>query len=56
MFKPPYVYGVGAALGGSIGGGLYLARKRGYLGGGGEKEEEMPEGEAEEDEEFDFEF
>ena len=56
MFKPPYVYGVGAVLGGSIGGGLYLARKRGYLGGGGEKEEEMPEGEAEEDEEFDFDF
>jgi len=50
------VYGVGAALGGSIGGGLYLARKRGYLGGKGEEVEETPEGEGEEDEEFDFDF
>jgi len=56
VFKPPYVYGVGAALGGSIGGGLYLARKRGYLGGRGKEAEEIPEGEAEEDEEFDFDF
>jgi hypothetical protein len=56
MFKPPYVYGVGAALGGTIGGGLYLARKRGYLGGKGEEVEEPPEGEEEEDEEFDFDF
>jgi len=54
MFKPPYVYGVGAALGGSIGGGLYLARKRGYLGGKGKEAEETPEDEGEEDEEFDF--
>ena len=56
MFKPPYVYGIGAALGGSIGGGLYLARKRGYLGGKGEEVEEAPEGEGEEDEDFDFDF
>jgi len=56
MFKPPYVYGVGAALGGSIGGGLYLARKRGYLGGKGKEVEEVPEGEGEEDEDFDFDF
>jgi hypothetical protein len=56
MFKPPYVYGVGAALGGSLGSGLYLARKRGYLGGKGKEVEEMPEGEGEEDEEFDFDF
>ena len=50
------MYGVGAALGGSIGGGLYLARKRGYLGGKGQEVEEAPAGEGEEDEDFDFDF
>lgn len=56
MFKPPYVYGVGASLGGTIGGGLYLARKRGYIGGKKGEAEEAPEEEGEEEEDFDFDF
>lgn len=56
LFKPPYVYGVGAVLGGSVGGGLYLGWKRGYLGGRDEEAEEVTEGEGDEDEEFDFDF
>jgi hypothetical protein len=52
--KPPYVYGLGAALGGSIGGGLYLARKKGLIFK--KKEAEPAPDEKAEDEDFDFEL
>jgi hypothetical protein len=52
--KPPYVYGLGAVLGGSIGGGLYLARKKGLIFK--KKEAEPAPDEKAEDEDFDFEL
>ena len=54
--KPPYVYGVGALSGGTIGGALYLARKKGLFRRSGEVEEveEAPEEEDEDDFDIDF--
>ena len=54
--KPPYVYGVGALSGGSIGGVIYLARKRGLLGRTGEVEEVEETPEEDEEDDFDIDF
>jgi hypothetical protein len=52
--KPPYVYALGAILGGSVGGGLYLARKRGLIFK--KKETEPVPDENPDEEDFDFEL
>ncbi|MCW4049484.1 MAG: hypothetical protein NWE89_07075 [Candidatus Bathyarchaeota archaeon] len=54
-FEPPYIYGVGALLGGTIGAALYVARKKGWLKRPGKTEEE-PEETEEDEEDFDFDF
>ena len=54
VMKPPYVYALGAILGGSVGGGLYLARKRGLIFK--KKEAEPVPDENTEDDDFDFEL
>jgi len=51
--QPPYVYGLGAILGGSIGGGLFIARRRGLIF---KKKETEPAPEEGEDEDLDFEL
>jgi hypothetical protein len=51
--QPPYVYGLGAILGGSIGGGLFLARRKGLIF---KKKETEPTPEEGEDEDLDFEL
>lgn len=52
--KPPYVYALGAILGGSVGGGLYLARKRGLIFK--KKEAEPVPDESADEDDFDFEL
>ena len=53
VMQPPYVYGLGAILGGSIGGGLFLARRKGLIF---KKKETEPAPEEGEDEDLDFEL
>jgi len=51
--QPPYVYGLGALLGGSIGGGLFLARRKGLIF---KKKEVEPTPEEGAEDDFDFEL
>ena len=59
MFKTPYVYGVGTFFGASIGGSLFLARRRGLLKNPfnrGEVIEEVVDTDVEEEDDDDFDF